>query len=133
MSVSEGLCSLRLTRRYATAPEEVWAALSTPESLARWLAIPRVIELHLGGRFELELPGGGCVQGRVREIEPGRVLELDWRYGEEEPSIVRFELSQDGEETVLVLEHSRIEEPLGMVYIARWTGAIERFGERLER
>jgi uncharacterized protein YndB with AHSA1/START domain len=131
--VSDGLCSLRLTRRYAAAPEEVWAALSDPESLARWLAVPRVIELRRDGRFELELPDGGCIEGRVREIEPGRVLELDWRYDGENPSVVRFELSQDGEETVLVLEHNRIEEPLGMVYIACWTGAVERFGERIAR
>jgi uncharacterized protein YndB with AHSA1/START domain len=124
---------LRLTRRYAAAPEEVWGALSDPELLARWLAVPRVIELHRGGRFELELPGGGRVEGLVREIAPGRVLELDWRYGEEEPSIVRFELSQDGEETVLLLEHRRIAEPLGMVYIARWSGAVERLGERIAR
>jgi len=127
------LCSLRLTRRYAAAPEEVWATLSDPESLARWLAAPHVIELCRDGRFELELPGGGRIEGRVREIEPGRVLELDWRYGEEEPSIVRFELSRDSEETVLVLEHSRIEEPLGMVYIARWTGMLERLGEGMAR
>ncbi len=129
--MSDGLCSLRLTRRYAAAPEEVWAALSDPESLARWLAVPHMIELCRGGRFELELAGGGRVEGRVREIEPGRVLELDWRYGNEEHSIVRFELSEDGQETVLVLEHSRIEEPLGMVYIARWTAAAERLGERV--
>jgi uncharacterized protein YndB with AHSA1/START domain len=131
--MSTGLCSLRLTRRYAAAPDEVWGALNNPESLARWLAAPRVIELRSGGRFELELPDGGCVEARVREIEPGRVLELDWRYGGENPSVVRFELSEDGEETVLVLEHSRIEEPLGMVYIARWTGAVERLGERVAR
>jgi uncharacterized protein YndB with AHSA1/START domain len=131
--VPDGLCSLRLTRRYAAAPSEVWGALSDPESLARWLAVPRVIELYRGGRFELELHSGGRVEGRVREIEPGRVLELDWRFGGEEPSVVRFELSADGEETVLVLEHSRIEESLGMVYIARWTGAVERLGERIAR
>jgi uncharacterized protein YndB with AHSA1/START domain len=131
--VPDGLCSLRLTRRYAAAPNEVWDALIDPESLARWLAVPCVIELRRGGRFELELPDGGCVEAQVREIEPGRVLELDWCYDGENPSVVRFELSQDGEETVLVLEHNRIEEPLGMVYIARWTGAVERLGKRVAR
>jgi uncharacterized protein YndB with AHSA1/START domain len=127
------LCSLRLTRRYAAAQEEVWGVLSDPESLARWLGTPRVVELRRDGRFELELHHGERVEGRVREIEPGRVLELDWRYGDEALSIVRFELSEDGEETVLVLEHSRIEEPVGMVYIARWTGAVERLGGRVTR
>ena len=83
--------------------------------------------------LSFESVGGGRVEARVREIEPGQVLELDWRYGGEEPSIVRFELSEDGEETVLVLEHSRIDESLGMAYIARWTGAVERLGERIAR
>lgn len=105
--------------------------MSDSESLARWLAVPRVIELRRGGRFELELSDGGRIEGRVREIEPSRVLELDWLFAGEEPSIVRFELAQDGQGTVLVLEHTRIEEPRGMLYIARWSETLERFSEKV--
>ena len=102
----EGRCSVRLTRRYADAPAEVWKALTEPRSLARWLApgfeVPRT------------------------EIDPGRVLELDWRPPDEEPSLVRVELTRDGQGTVLVLEHSRIDERLGMRYMSRWVGTLDR-------
>jgi hypothetical protein len=30
-----------------------------------------------------------------------------------------------------VLEHTRIEEPRGMLYIARWNETLERFSERV--
>jgi uncharacterized protein YndB with AHSA1/START domain len=132
LGVSDGLCSLRLTRRYAAAPAEVWSVLTDPGSLARWLAVPRA-ELRRGGRFELELSRQGCVQARVREVEPGRVLELDWRLDGEGPSVVRFELSEEEGGTVLVLEHRLIEEPVGMAYIARWEGALERLDEGVAR
>jgi uncharacterized protein YndB with AHSA1/START domain len=97
-------CSARFTRRYAQAPDEVWRALTEPESLARWLR-----------------PGFDVPQ---TEVEPGRVLELDWRPPGEEPSVVRIELSPDGAGTVLVLEHARIEAARGMVAMRFWVGAL---------
>jgi uncharacterized protein YndB with AHSA1/START domain len=129
--VSDDLCLLRLTRRYAYAASEVWDALSDPGFLLS-PAIPGmgVIELWQDGRIELdELPCGGRVRGRVREIDPDRLLELDLCHGDEEPSIVRLELADDGLDTELVLEHSRIEESLRTVYLAGWTGILERFSE----
>jgi uncharacterized protein YndB with AHSA1/START domain len=101
-----GRCSVRLTRRYADAPAAVWRALTDPESLARWLRpgfdVPRV------------------------EVEPGRVLELDWRPPGEEPSVVRIELVPEGSGTLLVLDHARIEAARGMAAIGFWTGAVSR-------
>lgn len=73
------------------------------------------------------------MRGRVREVEPHRLLELDWRFGDERASVVRFELSADGDGTLLVLEHRLIEEPVGMAYIARWEGALERLSEGVAR
>src|SRR4051812_2390171 len=115
-------CSVRLTRRYDAPPGQVWQALTDPEALARWLGRADRVELEPGRPFAIQLPEGGRVEARVREVEPGRVLELDWSRPGEEPSLVRFELSADGEAaTVLVVDHSRIDERLGMGYIARWT------------
>ena len=45
----------------------------------------------------------------VARTEPQRVLELDWRPSGEPPSTVRIELLAEGERTVLVLEHTRID------------------------
>jgi uncharacterized protein YndB with AHSA1/START domain len=104
--VDEGLCSLRLTRRFRAAPAEVWAALTEPESVRRWL---------------------GDVEPRVRAEQPGRLLELDW----DDRSLVRIELRPTEAGTVLVLEHSRLAEPRGMAAMHGWTVALERLGSVL--
>jgi len=67
-------CSVRFTRRYAEAPAEVWLALTEPESVGRWLR-----------------PGFPVPQ---TEVEPGRVLELEWRPPGEVPSVVRIEVAR---------------------------------------
>jgi uncharacterized protein YndB with AHSA1/START domain len=123
-------CEVRITRRYAAGPAEVWAALTEPASLGRWLGRPGKIELSPGGAFELDV-GPSDLEARVREVDPGRVLELDWRYGSEDPSVLRFELAAEGKGTVLILDHRQIEEPVGRAYMSRWTASIERLGALL--
>ncbi len=124
--MSTGYCEVRLTRIYAAAPAEVWAVLTQPESLGRWLAPAGEVDLSAGGTFEV-----GEVRAEVREVERERVLELDWRYPGEEPSIVRFELAPDGDGTRLVLDHRQVREPVGMAYISRWTASLARLGSAL--
>jgi uncharacterized protein YndB with AHSA1/START domain len=118
-----GRCELHITRRYDATPAEVWAALTDDDSLGRWLAGVVDVELVPGGAFVL----ANGVDARVVEVEPERVLELDWRVGGEEPSVVRFELHDDERGgTLLALGHARIEAPLGMTYISRWSRALDR-------
>ena len=108
--VDSGRCSVRLTRRYAAAPSEVWAALTEPDSLRRWLGEPE----------------WATVGAQTRELEPGRLLVLDWRPHGEELSVVRLELTPDGDGTVVVLDHSLIDERIGMAYTQRWTQRLDR-------
>lgn len=121
---SSGHCEVRLTRRYDASPAEVWAALTDTDSVARWLAPAVALELRPGGAFAL----ANGVDARVREVEPERVLELDWRFADEDPSIVRFELAADGDGTLLSLDHQQIDERFGMTYISRWGSVLVRFG-----
>jgi uncharacterized protein YndB with AHSA1/START domain len=118
-----GHCEVRLTRRYDASPAEVWAALTEPGSIARWLAPVVALELTPGGALQLAIG----VDARVLAIEPQRLLELDWRYGGEAPSVVRVELAPDGDGTLLSLDHRRIDARIGMAYISRWTGVLARF------
>jgi uncharacterized protein YndB with AHSA1/START domain len=102
--------SVRLTRRYAASPEEVWAALTDPDSVARWL--------------------GRKIPGEIRVAEPQRRLELAWRPDGERPSVVRFDLVSDSGGTKLVLDHAPLNDRICMRYGAAWTRAIGRL-ERL--
>jgi len=100
------------------------------ESLARWLAPPERLELEPGGAVELRF-NPTRVDARVREVEPGRVLELDWRHADEQPSVVRFELAAEGDATVLVLHHRELEARLGQAYGAGWTRHLDRLEKLL--
>ena len=84
-------------------------------SLARWLGVP----------------DWAVLGGTLRAVEPERVLELDWQPAGERRSLVRFELSRDGETTVLVLDHRQVEARLGMLYSQRWTDGLDRFERKL--
>ncbi len=103
--MEEERCSVRLTRRYDASPAEVWRALTDPASRARWL---------------------GALDGEVREVEPGRLLELELH-----DSLARIELHRDGDRTVLVLDHAAIPAARGMRAIRVWTAALARLEERL--
>jgi uncharacterized protein YndB with AHSA1/START domain len=122
--------ALRLTRRYAASPAEVWAALTEPASIARWLGRPVQIEVASGGTFRLQFTADETTRldGRIRELDPGRVLELDWSVPGELPSVVRFELAEDGDGSLLVLDHRLLEERVGQGYAHGW----ERHLGRLE-
>ena len=126
----EPRASVRFTRRYAAAPAEVWSALTEPDRLARWLGRVRAGRLAAGEQLELQL-GGTTVPVRVQAVEPERLLELDWRPAGEDASIVRFELAPSGEGTMLVLDHSRLDERRCMRYGARWTRAVHRLDHLL--
>jgi uncharacterized protein YndB with AHSA1/START domain len=128
-----GVCEVRLTGYYGAAPQEVWAAQTDRDSLARWLAAPAKLELRRGGAFELRRQDGHSMNGRVRSVEPPRLLELDWTDGDEQPYIVRFELRADGGGTVLVLDHRRIDARVGMRYMARWERHLGRLDAVVER
>lgn len=102
-------CEVRLTRHYGVAPGEVWAALTEPASLARWLG-----------------PMAVAVGTSIRSLEADKLLELDWAPPGEEPSVVRFELRPDGDGTVLVLDHRLIDARRGMQAMSLWERHLER-------
>lgn len=88
--------------------EQVWAALTEPELLIRWLATADV-ELEAGGRVELRYSNSGSVvTGQVTEVEPPRLLEFTWNSttGAAPASRVRWELTPEGQGTRLTLTHS---------------------------
>jgi uncharacterized protein YndB with AHSA1/START domain len=97
-------CSVRLTRRYAAAPADVWEALVDPESVVRWLGHPL---------------------GTIVREEPPHLLELDWRTDEERASVVRFELTEVAGGTVLVIDHTGIAAPRGMAAIGFWKRSVD--------
>jgi uncharacterized protein YndB with AHSA1/START domain len=65
----------------ATAPEQVWNALTSAEFTRQYFFGRSVdVDLRTGGDFLLRMPDGRVdVQGRVVECDPPRKLSVTWR------------------------------------------------------
>ena len=98
---------LRFERRLGHPVERVWAALTEPEQLEKWLA-STVIEPRPGGRLELTFThseGHDVGVGEVTEIEPPKVLEYTWYPQQLGDSRVRWSLTPEEDGCRLVLTH----------------------------
>ncbi|RIK15423.1 MAG: hypothetical protein DCC50_08150 [Acidobacteria bacterium] len=103
---------LVLTRTVDATPEQVWAAWTTPEGLARWwwphwADTAYQMEAHEGGRWSARSAEGGAgVEGEVLAAEEPRLLELSWRWdGEDAEDRVRVELTGQGGSTLVTVRH----------------------------
>jgi uncharacterized protein YndB with AHSA1/START domain len=91
----DGRPALRVERRLAHPPERVWRAISEPSELERWFVA--AVEWTPAEGEEIEAAGDRV---RVTRVEPPR--ELAWEWAAER---YRFELSPDGDGTLLVFTH----------------------------
>ncbi|TCC06150.1 SRPBCC domain-containing protein [Kribbella soli] len=97
-------------------PEVVWAAVTQPESFARWYAFGGAeIDLRPGGRLVMRWDEHGEFFGFVEKVEPGR--RFAYRYAVDpgvEPApgnanLVEFTLTPEGEGTRLLVVESGFE------------------------
>jgi uncharacterized protein YndB with AHSA1/START domain len=83
--------------------EEVWAALTEPAWLTKWLA-PGEIDLQDGGVVRLDFgESGATIDSRITALEPRRLLEYSWSSPGEPPRPLRWELEPIGPTTALTL------------------------------
>ncbi|MGC0317847.1 SRPBCC family protein [Kitasatospora acidiphila] len=119
-------------RTYAASPEEVWAAVTTPEGIAQWF-LPVSGDLRESGTFQLE----GHAGGDILECAPLRRLHLTWVFGDAPANEVVVTLSPAGDgRTTLELEHAAPvegDEVPGFVLAvgAGWDPALVALGQRL--
>ena len=109
---ADGKGLVRIEDRYDTGIDDLWAAITDPARLARWLG--RVEgDLRPGGRFRLYTAALDS-DGRVEVCEPPRRLVVTTRETDEsyrkgqgaEPfdALTEATLTTDGEQTILVIE-----------------------------
>ncbi|MFN4288751.1 MAG: SRPBCC family protein [Brevundimonas sp.] len=109
----EGGWELRFERRLRHDIERVWAALTTPEGLACWLAEAK-LELEPGGEMSLnfrqpdhefmpDTPERRRQSNTVLEVVPPRLFRHT--FGSNPDSVVTWRLTPDGDGTHLSLTH----------------------------
>lgn len=90
--------------------EAVWSAITDPNQRARWFG-DTTIDGRVGGAITMVASGPPApveqkrMTGRILVWDPPHVLEHEWKQAITEHSVVRYELSRDGEDTVLKFSH----------------------------
>jgi uncharacterized protein YndB with AHSA1/START domain len=125
------LLSLRFERRYAATPEEVWAAMTEPDSIQRWLFAAAVLEPRVGGEFRLDWSDTEKATGSVLVWDPPSVLEVEWN----EPNVsstlqLRIESSRAG--TLLTLDQRNISVQAAIGMGAGWHAHLDALGDLVE-
>ena len=129
---------LRLSRRIAATPAEVFDAWTRADQVNRWL-IPAgpgstraQLDARVGGRFHLDLTNEGTViphDGEYLRVERPHLLEFTWvsPYTDHKRSVVTVELKAAGRsETDLTLTHKLLPSDKAVAdHTGGWTAALD--------
>ncbi|WP_284974265.1 SRPBCC domain-containing protein [Arthrobacter sp. efr-133-TYG-104] len=127
--------AIRLERTFPHPKESVWAALTTPQLLARWWT-PGDIAPVVGHRFTLDMGGWGVQQCEVLAVELGTSISFAFAEGVLDTTITWTLETVDGG-TTLHFEHAgfRLDTPMGQQALHGmgngWPGLIARIDQVL--
>lgn len=109
-------------------PEEVYAALTTEGTIQLWTGDKVEMVAEAGTEFSL---WDGSITGRNIAFEPGRSIEQEWYFGDqEEQSIVKIILHPHKQGTSAELRHSNIPDDDYDDFVDGWNA--EYFGNLIE-
>ncbi|MFN0191367.1 MAG: SRPBCC domain-containing protein [Aestuariivirga sp.] len=132
--------SLSLVRTIKAAPEKVFDAWITPETLKRWMAprddmevVVAETDARIGGRYRLVMrePDGKehGVSGVYKEIDRGRRLAFTWGWvtTPEMETLVTLDFREVAAGTELTLTHVKFAaENVRDMHLAGWNGCVGR-------
>ncbi|HEX2730930.1 MAG TPA: SRPBCC domain-containing protein [Polyangiaceae bacterium] len=132
--------TLTFCRRYPHRIEHVWDAIATPEGLRGWLVCSFAkIDGRVGGDFDmLSGPAGYHSTGKILSWQPPRVLEYEWNVGpvlempEGEQAIFRYELTERGNETELIVTYRRITQQTARGFLPGLHAFLDRLEAQLD-
>ena len=129
LRMGPGGSAVRFERRYDAGPEQLWAALTHPDPVARWLA-PIGGELIVGAEVRIDFGGGAEAVALIRSCDPPRALVLEWVFPDGLATPLRVQLRPDGESTVLVLDHAHFPGSPAE-YAAAWQVHLDQLAAEL--
>jgi uncharacterized protein YndB with AHSA1/START domain len=123
---------VRMEHQFATGIDDLWAALTDPSRLARWIAEVEG-DLRPGGEFHARYVDGGWEgTGRVDACEPPRRLLLTMRDAAPQPgqptgTVIEAALTPDDDHTMFVVE----ERGLPLDLLAAYGAGVQIHVEHL--
>jgi len=124
---------LNFERRLPFPIEKVWSAITDPAERAQWFGATS-IDARVGGEIEMVATGPPLpperkrMTGRILVWDPPHVLEHEWKQPIVEDGVVRYELSTDGDGTLLRFTH----RGLGVRNAGGFRGGTHAFLDRLQ-
>ncbi len=123
---------LRKYYRIKGTPEEIYAALVNPFSIALWTGAAAEMKEEAGTSFSIF---DGDIEGINIDFEPDKKITQEWFFGEqEEKSIVSITLRPDRHFTKIELHHTNIPdeayEEMAYGWDAYYFGGLKDFFEK---
>jgi uncharacterized protein YndB with AHSA1/START domain len=118
---------LRFTRRLRHDPQTVWRAITEPEHLRAWFPDGVSGEFAVGGRLRFAPGRGAAFEGKVRAVDPPRLLEFTWG-----TDLLRFEIAPADDGCTLTLFDTLDEVGKGARDAAGWHVCLDALERALD-
>ncbi len=120
---------LRFERRLNHPPQKVWAAITGPGQMSRWFDTTQMPEdLKVGSviRFHHAVIDQWS-EGHVTRLEPGRLIEWEWRGVFGPPNPISWEITPEPGGGCLLVMRQRTDDPSILARtLAGWDVCIQR-------
>ena len=122
---------IQVERRIAAQPAAVFRYLTESDLWARWQGETVELEPTPGGRFMVRMAEGQVVEGKFVAVEPNRRVVVSWGW-QQHPrmppgtSTVEFELTPDGDGTLVRLTHRGLPPEDVPIHRAGWDVFLPR-------
>lgn len=144
------MADLEIERRFSAAPQEVFAAVSRPENLARWWG-PEGMSLkdcvldftRTGPWTSTMISADGAtytVSGEVLTVDPPTCIEMTWAWHDENgerghESRVRFEVEgdSDGGSVFRLIQTGLADEDSATTHDSGWTSSLRKLEALVEK
>jgi uncharacterized protein YndB with AHSA1/START domain len=131
--------TLTFERRLRHPIQAVWKAITDPEHLAQWYLTKAQIQARVGGSIDfVTAPAQVHATGKILAWEPPRVFEHEWNVGprkelpEGERSTVRWELTAEGDITILRFTHRRLTRGTAIIFAGGMVAFLDRLENQLD-
>ena len=115
LSVHGDMATLRFERRLSHPVEAVWSAITDPAQRSQWLGTTTIADgfIETAPNGPPYPPERTKVSGRILVWDPPHVFEHEWRQQilGANGGVVRYELSPDGDGTLLRFSHRGLSVP----------------------
>ena len=142
--LADGQTGVTFVRKYPVTTEQLWAAITRPEQLARWFN-PVSGDLRVGGDYGIAFGEGDHGGGTVRSCNPPRAFTVSYQHEnvpDDEPGDATLDSAADSLLSVtlddagngmtrLTLRHAGLPPAQAAGHAAGWHAFLDRLGALL--